>query len=239
MIKKRIIYSIVILLSIITGPNASAQTNQKSGSGPLKSKPVVLTSLKHRDIGNPSLKGTVKVTSDGIDMYAGGEDIWGSKDEFNFVYLEKTGDFDFVSRIESLMAAHQYTKAGLMAREDLTPGCRHIFFQVFSDNTPRNKNNGGFEFQYRAAKDSLMKAIYPKSATGNPEFPVKYPNTWIRLQRVGNDFTGYYSTDGKTWKTYTTYKLELPAKIYLGLAVTSHNPAHAVSAKFRNISELK
>jgi hypothetical protein len=239
MIKKRIIYSVVILLSVITVSNAFAQTNQKSASTPLKSKAIALTSFKHRDIGNPSIAGTVKVLANGVDMYAGGEDVWGSKDEFNFVYLEKTGDFDFVSRIESLMAAHQYTKAGLMAREDLTPGCRHIYFQVFSDNSPRNKNNGGFEFQYRAAKDSLMKAIYPKSATGTPEFPVQFPNTWIRLQRVGNDFTGFYSTDGKTWKIYTTYKLELPSKIYLGLALTSHNPVHAASAKFRNISELK
>lgn len=238
MIKKRCIYSIVIL-SLIFAPDTFGQTNQKPGSESLKSKAVALTTFKHRDIGNPSIIGTVKVTPDGIDIYAGGEDIWGSKDEFNFVYLEKTGDFDFVSRIESLMAAHQYTKAGLMAREDLTPGCRHIYFQVFSDNSPRNNNNGGFEFQYRAAKDSLMKAIYPKSATGTPEFPVKYPNTWIRLQRVGNDFTGYSSTDGKTWKIYTTYKLELPLKIYLGLAITSHNPVHAASAKFRNISELK
>jgi hypothetical protein len=238
MIKKSFIYAIVFL-AIFTAPVTFAQTNQKPASTPLKSKAVALTTFKQRDIGNPSIKGTVKITPDGIDMYAGGEDIWGSKDEFNFAYLEKTGDFDFVSRIESLMAAHLYTKAGLMAREDLSPGCRHIYFQVFSDNSPRNNNNGGFEFQYRAAKDSLMKAIYPKSPTGTPEFPVKYPNTWIRLQRVGNDFTGYYSTDGKTWKIYTAYKLELPLKIYLGLAITSHNPVHAASVKFRNISELK
>jgi hypothetical protein len=238
MIKKRLIYAI-LFLTIISAPATFSQTDQKPASSSLKSKAVALTIFKQRDIGNPSIKGTFKVTADGIDIYAGGEDVWGSKDEFNFVYLEKTGDFDFVSRIESLMAAHQYTKAGLMAREDLTPGCRHIYFQVFSDNSPRNKNNGGFEFQYRAAKDSLMKAIYPKSATGTPEFPVQFPNTWIRLQRVGNDFTGFYSTDGKTWKIYTTYKLELPSKIYLGLALTSHNPVHAASAKFRKISELK
>jgi hypothetical protein len=238
MIKKRFIYYIVILSIIIT-PDTFAQMNQKSASTQLKSKAIVVSSFKHRDIGNPSLAGTVKILKDGVDIFAGGEAIWGNKDEFNFAYLEKTGDFDFVSRIESLMAAHQYTKAGLMAREDLTPGCRHIYFQVFSDNAPRNNNNGGFEFQYRAEKDSLMKAIYPKSATGTPEFPVRFPNTWIRLQRVGNDFTGYYSTDGKTWKVYTTYKLMLPSKIYLGLAVTSHNPVHAASAKFRNISELK
>jgi hypothetical protein len=239
MIKKSILYSIVILLSVITGSILSAQDNKKSNSNPQKSHPIPLATFKHRDIGSPSIAGTVKVLNNGFDVIAGGADIWGVKDEFNFVYVERTGDFDLVSRIESLMAANLYTKAGLMAREDLTSGCRHIYFQVFSDNNPRNKNNGGYEFQYRQMKDSLMKAIYPKSSEGNPEFPVVYPNVWIRLQRINNDFTGYYSTDGKTWKIYTTYNLALPSKIYVGLAVTAHNTSHNASAKFRNIEELK
>jgi hypothetical protein len=110
---------------------------------------------------------------------------------------------------------------------------------VFSDNSPRNNNNGGFEFQYRPMKDSLMKAIYPKSFTGTPEFSVVFPNTWIRLQRIKNNFTGFYSTDGKTWKPYTTFTLELPDKIYLGLAVTSHNTGKSSIAKFRDIAEIK
>ena len=125
-----------------------------------------------------------------------------------------------------------------MARENLTPGSRHIYFQVFPDNNPRNNNNGGYEFQYRQVKDSLMKAIYPKSSVGAPEFPIAFPNTWIRLQRIKNEFTGYYSNDGKTWKAYTTYTLELPSKIYLGLAVTSHNPGKTASATFRDIEEF-
>jgi hypothetical protein len=126
-----------------------------------------------------------------------------------------------------------------MAREDLTENCRHIFFQVFPDNNPRNKNNGGFEFQYRQQKGGEMKAIYPATFTGTPEFPVAYPNTWIRLKRIGNDFTGFYSTDGKNWKLYTKYSLELPAKIWLGLAVTSHNTKESANATFRNIGEIK
>lgn len=230
MIKRIFILSVVILLSI-TGPSLLAQS--------LKSQPVPLASFKHGDIGNPSIAGTVKVTGNGIDIYAGGADIWGVKDEFSFAYVQRTGDFDIVTRIESLMAANLYTKAGIMAREDLTPDCRHIYFQVFSDNNPRNNNNGGYEFQYRQAKAGEMKAIYPKSSTGTPQFPAAYPNTWIRFQRKGNNFTGFCSTDGKNWKEYTTFTLELPSKVYLGLAVTSHNTTHAATAKFRNIAELK
>lgn len=226
--KKNYICSIVLLTFVIAAPALNAQI-----------KALAPAAFKHRDIGNPAITGTVNILTAGIDITAGGADIWGSKDEFSFAYIERSGDFDLAARIESLTAANLYTKAGLMAREDMTPGSRHIFFQVFPNNNPRNNNNGGFEFQYRQVKNSSMKAIYPKSSAGTPEFPVLYPNTWIRLKRTGNNFTGYYSTDGKNWKVYTTYTLGLPSKLYLGLAVTSHETAQSASAKFRNIEELK
>jgi len=230
--KITIVLSVLVLLISLPLPFSNAQNDRKAKLVPVKN-------FKHTDIGNPAIAGTVSVTDGGFDITAGGVDIWGVKDEFNFVYVERSGDFDLVSRIESLSAPHQYTKAGLMAREDLTAGCRHIYFQVFPNNNPRNKNNGGFEFQYRQENGGDMKAIYPKSFEGTPEFPVMYPNTWIRLQRAGNDFTGYWSMDGKSWKVYTTFSMELPEKVYLGLAVTSHKATDSASAKFRNIGEIK
>lgn len=239
MIKKGYFHSLVILALIASAHVAYSQVSQKPASTSVKSKAILLAGFKHLDIGNPSIAGTVKITENGFNVTAAGADIWGVRDEFNFVYVERTGDFDIVSRIEGILAAHLYTKAGLMAREDLTPGSRHVYFQAFSDNNPRNKNNGGFEFQYRQIKDSSMKAIYPKISGDVREFPVTFPNNWIRLRRVKNDFTGYASTDGKTWKPYTTFSLDLPTKIFLGLALTSHNTTHAASAKFRDISELK
>jgi hypothetical protein len=238
MFKKTIYYSMLLLL-MSTGTLVSAQTSQTPVVRSKKAKPVPVESFKHSDIGSPAIAGTVNISANGFDITAGGADIWGVKDEFNFVYVERTGDFDIVTRIESLTAPHLYTKAGLMAREDLTPGSRHIYFQVFPNNNPRNKNNGGYEYQYRLLRDGEMKAIYPKSAEGTPEFPVSFPNTWVRLQRVKNDFTGFFSTDGINWKVYTTFSLELPAKVYLGLAVTSHNKSEAASAKFRDTGELK
>jgi hypothetical protein len=235
MIKKVLICSIVLLIAI-TGSKLMAQ-NQTTAA--LKSQSLPVASFKHSDVGNPSIAGTVKIAGNGFDIIGAGADIWGVKDEFNFVYVQRTGDFDIITRIESLMAANLYTKAGIMAREDLTPDSRHVYFQVFSDNNPRNNNNGGYEFQYRQVKAAEMKAIYPKKSKGTAEFPVNYPDTWLRLKRTGNTFTGYYSAEGKNWKEYTSHTLELPSKIYLGLAVTSHNTTHAATAKFRNIAELK
>ena len=103
-------------MSGITLPVVLAQENQKSNSNSMKSQALPVTSFKSADIGNPAIKGIVKVLKDGFDITAGGADIWGVKDEFSFTYVERTGDFDIISRIENLTVDNQYTKAGLMAR---------------------------------------------------------------------------------------------------------------------------
>jgi hypothetical protein len=235
---KKMKFPVLMFLILLNGYLLTGQAVIKPGD----IKPSDVNTFKTADIGNPAIAGVTMAGNSvkgGFNLTAGGADIWGVKDEFGFIYFEKSGDFDFMTQVESLTAPHLYTKAGIMAREDLSTGSRHIFFQLFPDNRPRNKNNGGFEFQYRQLANGEMKAIYPVSAEGAPEFPVKFPDTWIRLRRVKNDFTGYYSTDGQNWKIYTTFTMELPSKVYLGLAVTSHNVAAAATAAFRNIGEVK
>jgi hypothetical protein len=228
--------SLLILFALnLSAQNNAPETVQKTS----KQKLLKTGDFKIADVGSPAIAGSVTVTGGGFDITAGGADIWGVKDEFTFVYIEKTGDFDMAARVESLTDPHQYTKAGLMAREDLTPGSRHIYFQIFPDNKPRNKNNGGFEYQYRQQTGGEMKAIYPARYDGTPDFPVTFPDTWIRLKRVGNKFTGYTGTDGKSWKEYASFTLDLPEKVYLGPAVTSHNTTESATAKFRNIGEFR
>lgn len=210
-----------------------------AGFSAAKQKVIPLKKFTFTDIGHPAIAGSSIGQNNSLRIMAGGADVWGTKDEFGFSYFKQTGDFDLAARIESLSAPHLYTKAGLMAREDLTEDSRHIYFQVFPNNEARNKNNGGYEFQYRQAKAQEMKAIYPSTLEEVPEFPVNYPNTWIRLKRTGNDFTGYYSTDGKTWKVFTTYTMEMDKTVFLGLAVTSHQTDQSTTAVFQDISTLK
>ncbi len=226
MLKKNLI--ILCILLIASGQILNA-----------KVKEVPLKNFKSADIGNPALAGSTQVSGESLTIIAGGADVWGVRDEFRFSYLEQAGDFDLATRIESLSAPNLYTKAGIMAREELSDNSRHIFFQVFPNNNARNKNNGGYEFQYRKEKAGEMKAIYPARFEGTPEFPVNYPNTWIRLKRSGNEFTGYFSTDGKTWKEFSNFSMKLNKKVFLGLAVTSHNTKETATAAFRDISTLR
>ena len=53
------------------------------------------------------------------------------------------------------------------------------------------------------------------STAGN--FPANYPNTWLRLNRVGNTFAGYAGYDGQTWTPLGNDTIAMPTQIYLGL----------------------
>lgn len=195
---------------------------------------VILTG---RDIGNPSGQGSTTAVSTGYDLVAGGRDIWDTSDQFHFAHLNHAGDFDLAARMESLSAAHLYTKSGLMARTSLEPDSEFVYFMVFPDNRPRNKNNGGYEFQYREEQASDCAAIYPADyQTGPPEFPVEFPRAWLRLRRTGDQFEAFYSTDGEAWNVYSRRRVKLGRHVHLGLAVTSHDVDRTTVASFRDIA---
>ena len=46
---------------------------------------------------------------------------------------------------------------------------------------------------------------------------------WLRLQRIGNQFTGYAGFDGQSWSLLGTVNLAMQPSIYFGFAVSSHN----------------
>jgi len=191
--------------------------------------------LIQSDIGNPAIEGKFSYTDKWLSITAGGADIWGTKDEFHFAYHKLVGDFEMSVQVFSLSAANQYTKAGIMARVDSSDNSQHVYFQVFPDNSPRNKNNGGCEFQYRSVKGGEMKAIYPDSKTAGKQFDVTFPNTWIRLKRQGDVFESYISNDNKTWRLYGSFSQKMPDELLVGLAVTSHNVAGTTTVKFGSI----
>ena len=227
MIKKTI--SVLFLIASLSNL-LTAQDNSKS---------ISAKKFKQKDIGSPAIAGTFNINESGFDITAGGADIWGTKDEFHFSYQSLKGDFDMSVPILGLSKANQYTKAGIMVRADLSDNSQHVYYQVFPDNTARNKNNGGCEFQYRSVKGGEMKAIYPDPKTAGNQFDVAYPTTWIRLKRIGDVFESYIGNDSKSWKLYSTYSLKMPVELFVGLAVTSHNVASSTTAKFGSVKLKK
>jgi hypothetical protein len=192
------------------------------------------------DIGSPKLTGSAKQVEGGWDLLAGGADIWEKSDQFHFLYQQLSGEFDIAVRVECFTPAHLYSKAGLMVRETLNADSPHLMFLVFADNSPRNNNLGAYEMQFRSVAGGDCQAVYPAvRPPAPPEFPAAYPNSWLRIQRQGNRFSAFASTDGKTWNLYAVQTLTLPSLVYVGPALTSHDPQKTAKACFRNYTESK
>ena len=62
------------------------------------------------------------------EIQASGADIWGTADEFHFVYMEVEGDFTIFGRTDIFEAGDpEWTKSGLMVRNDLTPDSAYAY----------------------------------------------------------------------------------------------------------------
>jgi hypothetical protein len=106
-----------------------------------------------------------------------------------------------------------------MVRESLAPGSRFVAILATSAN--------GWRVQRRLTTGDGV----PASTVG----PTGVVPGWVRLTRVGNVITASQSVDGIKWTLVATDTLVLPATVYVGLAVTSHNPGALSAATFTNV----
>ncbi|MBI1177017.1 hypothetical protein GC207_06210 [bacterium] len=181
----------------------------------------VFTALEYTPTGIGGLASANTIMSGNrVDITTTGGDIGLSPDRFQLNYQQRTGDFDVQVRLASLSLADDWSRAGLMARETLDSGARYA--AVFA--TP---SISGSLFQYRQTAG--------QASTMAGSFPVNYPNTWLRLRRAGNVFTGFASYDGLTWTQLGAVNLSLPSTLYFGYAVTSHSSTVATTAQFRDL----
>jgi len=156
-------------------------------------------------------------------MTAAGSDIWGNADEFHFAYKVLTGPGSITAKVQSVERTNVWAKAGVMIRETLEAGSKHAFACV----TP----GSGVAFQNRADPDvgSLN--------TNVGEFTAPY---WIKLVRdIGGNFIGYHSADGSSWQLIEegpTTNIPMPSNVYIGLALTSHDPTLTCQAVFSNVT---
>ena len=175
-------------------------------------------SYQSLDIG-ASGGGTVDRGDGTFTLSGAGADIWGSADGFRYMYRQVTGDFDVEARVASVEAVHAWTKAGVMIRESLTPGSRHAFALVSAAK--------GIAYQYRAVTSG--------SSTQATALTGAAPH-WVRLSRRGSTITAYRRSDGGSWQTLGAATIAMPASVYVGIAITSHDATRVASATFGSIA---
>ncbi|MBN2132500.1 MAG: protein kinase [Sedimentisphaerales bacterium] len=162
-----------------------------------------------------------------IVMSGGGTDIYEAADEFRFASKELTGDGTVVARVESIVNTHEWAKCGVMIRESLDPGSR--FAGVYA--TPER----GVRFQARRLNAGLATS---DSSVASAEQMAMTTPVWVKLERSGNSFRGYYSSDGVQWMamSWNPQTINMVDAVYVGLAVTSHNATAMTTAEFSGVA---
>jgi hypothetical protein len=128
------------------------------------------------------------------------------------------GNCTITARVRSIQNTNAWAKAGVMFRETMNGPSRHVDMIVSPSK--------GAAMQYRAATGgaSAQAGAIAGAAPG-----------WVRLTRVGNVFTGYWSADGMTFTAVGTATVAMSDGLFVGLAATSHDPATAATGTFDNI----
>ncbi len=181
-------------------------------------------------------------TNGGFDVSANGYDIWNTADGFHFAFREATGNFDIKTRVNKLIGADQWSKAGLMARGSTNANSRMMFMCAVPTTTPVSGQaaNNFFAAQYRdidgGAPGNVQNAV-----------PPSYPNAAVRLQRSNSVFYGFWSTNGTGGPWTLLFSRDsaaqpggaFPDTLQVGLATTSHDQTRALAnnayAEYRDL----
>jgi hypothetical protein len=167
------------------------------------------------------VRGYPQITSTGVTETGGkmtltgsGSDIWNNSDDFTYAYKGLNGDATIVAKITGIGAGTQtWAKGGVMIRDSLDGGSMQAAM-VMTANTDGAAGNGA-SFQYRIATDG---------ASGNNDSTAAVaPPYWVKIERVGDTFNGYLSSDGNSWTIVATQDVVMTAPVYVGICVTAHS----------------
>jgi serine/threonine protein kinase/Tol biopolymer transport system component/tetratricopeptide (TPR) repeat protein len=168
-----------------------------------------------------------------IQMSGGGADIWFASDQFRFAYKQLSGDGSIVAKVRSLANTSIWAKAGVMFRGSLDPASAYAFmFPTVG---------GKRAFQNRTI-------ISGNAQSANSDFGAITLPLWVKIERKGRNFTGYYSQDGQNWimqpetentgsdRSPNPVGITMMGDVCIGLAVTSHNSGVLTVAEFSDVS---
>ena len=165
-------------------------------------------------------------SSDRVYTVSGcGSDIWFGSDQFHYASQEVAGNVTMIASVDSVVNTGTFAKAGLMFRDSLDADSMHAMIYV----NPENR----VVFQWRTTDGgSTTDTEWTNQSAGIVESRVL-----LKLTRVGNDFTGYYSIDGVTWtQVGTTKTIAMNQNIQAGLEVSSWNANALCTATFKHVS---
>jgi Flp pilus assembly pilin Flp len=181
------------------------------------------------DIGGTAVaqEGSFTESAGTFTVRGGGDDIWGTDDQFYYAYrLIRGTNIRITARVNwQTNPGDQWAKAGLMIRSSAVDTIGHAsIFITRNDNRERS-------FQWRRWWGDTTQESSP-GTTGGAR-PI-----WLRVECLGASCSAYYSNDGTTWTQQGTAQniSDLSGVFYVGLAITSHNDGVLEAAIFDNVT---
>jgi hypothetical protein len=174
-----------------------------------------------------------------ITMKSAGWDIWESSDGFYFLATPMEGNLTITARVVSgptpiETGGNGWELGGVMIRESLDARSRFAMMQISN-----GRMSTTHQFKRREEFDTT-----PVNTDADVEaFPTETRPIWTRVQRAGEDFTGFVSSNGTDFtEVGTTTIAGFSPTAYVGLALTSHNQpdtGQQTTAVFDNVTITK
>jgi TolB protein len=174
----------------------------------------------HDDVGEPAIAGsaTYNAATKEYTVSAAGVNMWGTRDEFHFVWKRMTGDFTIQARVELVgTGVNAHRKAGLMVRPN------RVADETYADGVVHG--DGLTSLQYRRTKGGMTEEQRVTTAGAD----------LLKLERRGNTYTFSAAKSGQPFMTTEISEMPTGDSVLVGLVVCSHDAGVTERAIFRDV----
>jgi hypothetical protein len=163
------------------------------------------------DIGGARPGGMVRTSDGAFALYGGGDDIWGSNDQFRFLHQRIRGDFTIEVLLKAVEDVETYTKAGLMVRAGLNGDAPHAL--------ARRESPGGTTTEVAALEHARVE------------------NVRLRIVRRGAQIMAFVQlTPSSEWRSMGETTLPaLGADAEVGVVSLSHDNGRLAEVIYRDL----
>jgi autotransporter-associated beta strand protein len=218
----------------ITATNGSSMVTQtlrvevlapgsESGASFAGAEIPVTSAWKLGNIGDATTAVSATFGATSVSLTGSGMGFQEVSDSMRYAWKELVGDGAVTARVTGFTASNGGKAfGGIMLRSSLLRESPNVAATVIS--------GGGLRFTRR-----LEAASYTEPTLHTLRAPY-----WVRVRRIGNQFTGFRSEDGVNWVqqgTQTTIE-SMPATAVWGLAVTGHTNSSVSQVRFDQVSLL-
>ena len=134
----------------------------------------------NQDVGTVGVSGSAQFNSGLMMVQGSGCGVSGSCDEFQYAYATTQGNWSLIAQVTSMQGGNGNSVVGIIMRDSLTADANEALLAITGESS----------ISFSGRSNSSWTPGTPVSAS---------TPLWLQLNRWGNSFTAYYSSDGVTW----------------------------------------